>query len=183
MVKKVLIALVVLAVVGGVAFYAFNAYIYNEKQGDGIVLAERHVSEKDGISFRYPAGYFLTEKSESLSATQSRATFTLVEDTRANRDLLAGSKVEGIPGEFPPAITVEVYSTPESPFEGQSPTGERVQIDGKPASVYTTDGLYAGRAVVITQEGKTYVFSVTWIAADDQITRDFAALLTSVSLD
>lgn len=189
---------VVVALVGIGIFVTSDAFRLEQKADAPIPqpgmapqeTSERYMNDDYGVSFSYPKGYYLREHEAGTSDRQQTAV-VLVEDTQENRDLLDGTATE--PREGPPSITVDLYQNPEklsakdwiahdTNWNKDIDVLSEVVVGGKPGVAFPWDGLYAGRSMVITSGDKAYVFSVTWMTSEDQINKDFAKMLSTVSI-
>ncbi len=152
----------------------------------------RYVSPNTGVSFSYPATYFLEEKSVG-NGERAHYSIILTEDTEENRAVREG----GTPGrEGPTAITIDAYqnnldrytadqwiqNTSESNFK-LSPDGKlsATDINGVPATAYRWSGLYEGKTTVVAFPAYVFAFSVTYLTPDDQIVKDFDGVTLSTT--
>lgn len=182
-------------VVIGLLFFAFNGYIYNEKQGgergDRVVYTE----DETGLRFTYRAGadgYVVQELARS-AATESvfvkLVTLTPRRDhERFIRDMEAS--------EGPPSIGIAIFERAAGVSAEQwvrnNPSlsntdlmvgdiSSDITVDGVEAVQYRIDGLYLNDMVAVSHGGYLYLFSGAFLEEDSEIRRDFAALLDSVS--
>ncbi len=147
-----------------------------------------YTSDQYGITFSYPLAYVLEEQ-EVGTAQRRHYAIALVE--RQAR-LITPEASEG-----PPAIAVDVYQNNldnlslEDWIRGTSNSNFKLSPDGRLASVtvggvrgfyYRWDGLYRGESYAIPHRGDIVVFSVTYLEEGDQIRKDFAEVLMSLSL-
>ncbi|MEX1112416.1 MAG: hypothetical protein WEC84_03060 [Candidatus Andersenbacteria bacterium] len=147
-------------------------------------------SDTYGISFRYPATYFATERSVGTPDMPQQA-IILAEDTQENRDLFEGRNTE--PREGPIAITIDIYENPQklSPQDWiQSSTNWTLSnqqltpttVDNKEGLSYSWSGLYEGKSTVITNEQYAYVISTTWLLPSDPTIEDYNTVLNSLRI-
>lgn len=143
-----------------------------------------------GLSFSYPAGYYLKE--HEAPAERPQLSLVIVEDSEENRDLMEGRSSELRDG--PTAITIDVYPNPDrlpaedwvrADMNWTVRTSEAAPIGrGSITGVtYSWSGLYAGKSIVVTQGMRTYAFSVTWLTPADPILSAFDRVLASVYLE
>lgn len=150
-------------------------------------------SEKLAFSFSYPEKYFLTE--EEVNVPQRyHARLMIIEDNEGNRALLDGS---GPAGELPSAIMVDIYqndldkqtaeqwvkNTSDSNFKLGTGNLATTTIGGLAGVIYNWSGLYEADAVVLANEKYVYMFTGTYIAREDTIRGDFAALVSSARFE
>ncbi len=143
--------------------------------------------EVEGIHASYPSRLY---KKRIASSSQNLLTsILLIEDTETNRNIIEGKSE--IPTEGPTSITIDVFNNSEKLPVGTWYQGvptwsvhtspyKKIILGGKEAVEFEWSGLYEGRTIVITQGETAYVFSVTWIDKDDQLIKDFEALLSSL---
>lgn len=193
--KLVVSVLVLLALAVGV-YYIADRYTPEEIPETPTTQNELETYDSDmlGFSFSYPSKYFLVERDLS-TGERERHSITLIEDTPANRALVAG-EVEGAEG--PTAITVDIFqndldnytaesfaeSTNDSNFK-LSPDGvlTDTELSGEPAVGYRWSGLYEGQSVVVARPNWVYMFSVTYLTPQDDIIPDFGDVLEHVYFD
>lgn len=190
--KTLLIVITTVLLLVG-SFYAFNSYIYNEKQADPAVF-ETYVNEEFGLSFEYrtePDGYVLIP--------QNTATF---EDGSILRIILVNKKeyeeiiATDVPREGPPSITFSVFenledSTPHEWVEANSTVSniqlirgdmEEIDFNGTPTVRYTTDGLYQNDNIVASNDGRIFLITGSYDNPESVVRYDFLEILNSVSL-
>jgi|CXWL01.1.fsa_nt_gi hypothetical protein len=176
------------AVIGCIVILVAVFYLF-EKPVSVVTSPKEYTSPALGISFEYPALYFIIEM-EQGGANNTHA-IILAEDTEENRDVFAGKS----PGrEGPPTIGVYVYALPsgetleswirntnESNF---SISHEKVLIPttvaGLSALSYTWSGLYEGHTVGVVSGGKIFLFTENYLTQEDRIRADFVGVLKSV---
>ncbi|MFM2357970.1 MAG: hypothetical protein RJA61_707 [Candidatus Parcubacteria bacterium] len=178
------LALIVAGTLAGIGYYVTE---YGDLEG-----LKTYSSDTYGISFKYPKTYFLTEKLQVGSGERYHYTVMLVEDTEFNRKLLAGEIKE--PTEGPVAITFDVYqnnldkqsllgwmnNSSASNFKLSDGTHSLVTVSGKEAVKYTWDGLYQGDTIAFLSGDNIIASSVTYMAPEDQIRKDFEEVLKTV---
>lgn len=145
-------------------------------------------SESYGISFAYPAVYYL-RASDAGSPDRPQGSIVLVADTQENRDLLDGVSTE--PREGPTSMTIDIYENPDglsadawaerdTNWTVSSRATTTVSVGGFQGTSFLWDGLYQGKTIIVAAGDKAYVFSVTWMTESDRIRTDFNALLETV---
>ena len=181
--NKVLAPIAMLAVLAAL-FYAYSKYPW------GLVApaALSYSSEQYGITFTYPDTYALQERELGNGERWHHAIVLVDKAWLANIP-------EG--GEGPPALSVDIYQNDldQLPIENwirdTNASNFKLSIDGRLAEVqvagsralyYRWDGLYRGESYALAHKGNIVVFSATYNATDDQIRKDFAQVLSSVSL-
>jgi hypothetical protein len=182
----------VLAVAALLAMSAFIIWgdpgVYREEEGDApapVGEAKRLVYYKNaqfGFSFGYPEEYVLEEKGNVGDARRARYAFVLTE------------KSATVPenGDGPTAITLDVFQNLEgyAPLEwvkGMSYSNWKLgdgkyittTVGGRDAVEYRTTGIYEAMNYVFTDGDAMYMFSVTWLTPEDDITRDFTRVKAS----
>lgn len=181
----------VVAVIGILVAVALGSYVWyakgNPQVSDG---TERltYTNAAYGISFEYPNTYELQER-EVGDGHRYHYSITLID-----KEALANIPQNG---EGPPTVNVDIYQnnldqlsietwvrgTNFSNFK-LSPDGllASTNIAGVPALSYTWDGLYRGESVVFTHKENVVMLSVTYLAQDDQIRRDFGRVYSSMNV-
>lgn len=147
----------------------------------------RYESSQYGISFTYPSGYTLDERSVPGSGERLHHVITL-------------TRTEDLPlpenGEGPPAITIDIYqndldklsteqwirNTSASNFKLGDGTLASTTISGWPALSYRWSGLYEGTTIVQARTAWVYAFSVTYLEMGADIIQDFVAIRDSVRI-
>lgn len=183
--------LVLVVVVAAVGFFAtgWNPISTNQQNATSTPQElSSYASDHLGISFKYPPNYIMTTRHEGNAERQWHALVLM--------DAIAAANIpEG--GEGPTAITIQDIPNPEgydldtwvrgdarSNFKlssgGPGALGSRT-VEGLPALMYQHSGLYENDAVVVAANGKIYLLSVSRLTRDDQIRKDFEALLDTVS--
>jgi len=135
-----------------------------------------------GISFQYPITYFLETK-ELGDGKKGHLSIVLTEDTEENR-LVREGKSPGRDG--PVSITIELFQSPEyldpqqwvkhdkaSNFNLSNGMLTDAIIAGKKAVSYHWSGLYEADSFVLQNRDYVVFASVTYIAPEDQIKKDF----------
>ena len=143
-----------------------------------------------GLTFRYPAHYFLEEKTIG-NAERWHYAVVLTEDTEENKQVREGNA----PGrEGPTAITIDsfqndidrmslldwVRGTSFSNFKLSDGTYRSESISGTSAVRYDWDGLYRGDSIALSQGDAIYLIQVTYLTPDDQIRKDFSEILKTL---
>jgi hypothetical protein len=148
-------------------------------------------SNELGISFSYPAKYFLEERTIN-TAERLHKTIVLIEDTPTNRELIKGE----VPSEGPTAITIDVFqnnldkNTAKQFIEGNAFSNyklgngeiEEGTLGNLPAYRYFWDGLYRGESVVVANDNHIYMFSATYLEETDDIRSDLYEILDTVKI-
>jgi len=187
MIKKILILIAFLAIVGGLYFSPILNQAPSEEPGS---TSKTYSSEKLGITFNYSSRYFLKEHDES-SGLRNRYALVLAEDTEENRRVFSGQE----PGrDGPPTITISVFQnnldhytterwvtgTNDSNFKLATGATSTITVGGEPGLAYTATGLYENKNVVVTRPNFVYMFTVSYLTPTDQIIKDFDTLLRTV---
>lgn len=182
--NKTLITIIGLVVFVGGAFL----YLYPVKeQRDTLYTSSRY-----GISFQYPQNYFVALE-QTLDGEREQHAVVLAEDTTTIRELFSNpqSATEGSP-----TITVTIFQnnldnytlqsfvegTNFSNFKLSDGNKTEVTVGGKSAWRYHATGLYENENVVIVQPDYVYMFTVFFNSPDDQILKDFDAILNTIVL-
>jgi hypothetical protein len=148
-----------------------------------------YVNSAYGISFEYPSGYYLRERSNVGAPGYPQLSLVLVQDTPMNRDILDGKATEAMEG--PTSITVDAYQNPkkisvrdwaenEADWRVEMKNSKTVVVSGKEGFSFEWDGLYRGKSILLANGEKIYVFTVTWLTPEDQIIKDFDMVLDTV---
>lgn len=184
--NKLIVGILVLGVILGAIIYSGGKPNIPKVTS---VETRTYVSDTLGIKFDYPSNYILDEKNTG-SPERGRYTITLIENTPGNQDLISGK----VQGEGPVAITIDIFQndldkyTAEKWIMGVNDSNFKLG-NGETASTtvgnmkgleYSWSGLYEGKSHVISTSNYIYMFSVTRMTPDDQILKDFDALLNSV---
>jgi hypothetical protein len=175
--------------------------VYIAKNPTGVQVADTtkrpvetklYSSNKYGLSFNYPAGYYLEEKDVN-TAERLHHQIILTEDTEENRLVREGQA----PGrEGPVAITIDIYQnnldkmsamgfitgTGDSNYKlgnGTISTTTKGTITG---FEYEWSGLYEAKSLVVALPSYIYMFSVTRINPDDRIVADFEGILQTATI-
>ncbi len=179
--NKILIGLVGIAALLGVLYFLPATKATGLKQ---------YSSSTYGFSFSYPANYFIVE-SESASGERNQHSIVLLEDTQANRDLLANPQSAT---EAPPTITISLYQNNIDPYTNDGfihntnfsnfklSDGNllEVTVGGEKAQRYSATGLYENDNVVVARSNYVYMFTGFYSGVQDAIRADFNALVDSV---
>ena len=167
-------------------------YFSSKKGPDEMKNTATYTNTSYGVSFEYPAHYFLTER-EVGNGERHHYLVMLVEDTEFNRDLIAG-KILGTEG--PIAITLDIYqnnldkltaemwmkNTSESNFKLGNGSYDVGIAGGLQVVSYLWDGLYRGKTVAIANDNNVYAFTATYNADSDMTIRDLDQLLGTVKI-
>lgn len=187
MLKKIIILLGLLVVVGALYFSPLKQSIQNNTIDKN---TNQYSSEKIGLGFNYPKNYFLEERDES-SGLRNRYSLVLAEDTEENRRVFSGQE----PGrEGPTTITISVFQNNldhytaerwitgvnDSNFKLATGSTSSLTVGGEPAITYNATGLYENKNVIIARPNFIYMFTVFYNTPSDQIIKDFEALLETV---
>lgn len=140
-----------------------------------------------GLSFSYPSNLFVHERDSGTEALPQLSLF-LTQDTKENRDVLEGRATDAREG--PTGISIDVYENPkglsasdwmktDTNWTVANSTATPLMIGTVVGASYTWSGLYEGKTVVLVRGSRAYVFSVTWMTAEDQIILDFDMVLNS----
>ncbi len=137
-------------------------------------------SEVYDISFSYPEGYVLEERTESGAHV-----ITLIHE-----DNLPLPEA----GEGPTAITVQIVpntanqttdewirSSPLSNFRLSGGTPAEVLVGTESALAFAWDGLYPGTTIAQVRGDTVYAFSVTYLTTEDPIRTHFAQVVASAT--
>lgn len=186
--KKVLMAVVLIGVL------AIGFFIWSQRTSPAGVSAGMRQYTNHGVSFLYPAHYFLEEQvSENVKRTHY--SIILTEDTEENKAVREG-KAPGREG--PTAITIDVfqndldYLTAEEWIKHVSSSNYSLSVDSilTPQRVgtisgfaYRWSGLYEAKAVVVANDSFLYSFTATYLTQDDLILKDFGGILESVKFN
>lgn len=174
-------------------FFAFNSFIYNEKQGTGEQVAV-YASPEFGVEFTYrtePYGYRLDEviPGEQDDADLRKVYVLMLEE---DYEALQNSPE---PREGPPTINIAVYekTNEASPDEWAAEHPLAVNLDLITSGMYpitvggvsglrfTSDGLYTTENVLVEHDG--FMFHVTggYLDRESLIANDFEALLKTIA--
>ena len=151
----------------------------------GQVTTEKYESGTHGVSFSYPSTYAVEERDLEINGTNGHFI-----------PLMRKADVVPANGEGGTAMTVAIFNnrqnvpladflqnlkslTPE-PTTGWDYT--EASVAGKEGIAYSGTGLYESDNVAVAGTGKVYLFSTSWLTREDQILKDFDALLKSVQL-
>ncbi len=182
---------IIIVLIGG--FFAFNSFIYNEKQGPGEETVTV-TSPEFGLSFTYrenPYGYRLEEVAPSAEGDQDLQkvyVLLLQEDYEALQNA-------DVPREGPPTINIAVYAKTDerSPDEWLAEHPLVVNLDLVTSGMYpvtvggvsglrfTSDGLYATENVLVQHGDFMFHFTGQSIDRESLLANDFEALLKAVA--
>lgn len=183
---KSLYSFILLVIVLGIGYYLTHLPL-------SPTTSIAYASSVHGIRFSYPHRYFLEERNVGEGA-RSYYAIILTENTEEHRAVREGEA----PGrEGPVAITIDIHSN----VEGLSPEAwvranpqfsnfnlikgdmQTTRMGALSSVSYSWDGLYTADSVVISLRNTIYLFSVTYLAPEDQIRKDFSALLQTVRFE
>ncbi len=171
----------------------FTMWLLFAEKASAPVKEEQYVSEKFGISFSVPDGYFIAhEIMEEGSGERERYTIVLMEDTKENRDLVTGSSTPERDG--PPTITIGIFQnnldnyTARSFIEGTNFSNFKLSdgvisettLAGEPALSYHASGLYENENIVVARQIFVYMFTAFYNDPRDKILTDFSETIKTV---
>ena len=199
--KYILFAGALLILVGG--FYAFNNYIYQEKQGDDTEMVTDEVIDYDtftdttaGIMFEYktaPDGYVVDDLSAFIGADDTSVVkvFRIInEQEKIELETSEGGR------EGPPVITVMVFENmlkqSASMWVDSNPRYSNIEfaigdidrdavVGGANAVRYRSDGLYQNENAVVAHGAYMYLFSGAFFEEGSTIHTDFKKLIDTVT--
>ncbi len=203
--KLIAIGVIVVLIGAAVAFGMRNADD-TRKGNDGAnseTIAEAREGmqtislEGTGISFTYKAGadgYRLIEPALDQYGEPALVKAYVLMPERDYK-LIENGTFAG--GEAPPTMTIFVLSNPDNTetlewarahnlftnIELAMGEPERATVGGVEGLHYRADGLYAMDTYLVSQNGKMYVISGSFIATGTPITADFAALRESIEFN
>lgn len=178
--KNLIIALIAVFVLG---FFVHQNFKKDDEKGAGLLT---YTSDVYGLSFDYPESYALTE---GPSAGGQPALHTVILVRKEDLPLPQN-------GEGPTAITIQVFpkslsagtltswlkSAQESNFNLSGGTYSTTTVAGVPALSYRWSGLYEGKTTVAEVGDYFYSFTATYLTPQDQILKDYDAIVSSVDL-
>lgn len=186
--KTLSIILAAFLALGG-AWYLFSVYLVSRLDGTGGITAPdsgltAYESAPFGLAFQYPKTYDVETHEEG---NEERSWTTLV--------LMPVGYVPPQGGEGPPTISISKFDNPEGlsaqewvhrdarsnwklTVDDRASTSTKVA--GLPAVWYHYSALYENDSVAVAHEGSIYLFSVGWLAPEDETRAQFNALLNSV---
>ncbi len=187
-VKKESLVRGVLALVVLVGFYLLGSLYVTKETEEKKQSMVSFSSTPAALSFEYPNGYYVLEKQVGTE-TNPQTTIVLVEDTEENRNTV-NNIVEDV-REWPTMITIdaylntkglapEVWAQQETTWKVSDKVLRPALIGTSPAVQYDWSGLYEGTSTIITSDTHAYVVSVTWMSSEDQIRKDYVALLQTL---
>lgn len=183
----------IVAFIASLGIIAIAAYIVMQPKkappiGDYVPTEPAMVTyATSSLSFAYPETYVREERDAPGSGLRKRHTIVLMESDAA------AHIPEG--GEGPTSITIDAFQnnldrqTVEAWIRNTSLSNFKLSTDealtpttigGRDGYSYTWDGLYRGESHVVSAGDDIYMFTVTWMSADDRIRQDFKELLQSV---
>jgi hypothetical protein len=143
-----------------------------------------HTDRRSKISFRYPSDYLFNQ----TRSRRDESAIVLMEDDKVARDYVSG-KLKA-PMDSPLQITIwlrkaeledgtlEAFARNEAKSEAPL---EVVEVAGKKAFAFKTDGLWQGRTVVVEGPGVVIQAHVDFNTPEDRIRKDFDAILSSLT--
>lgn len=184
--RKLLILIAVLVVVGGVFF--FSKDLPAPAPVDNETSTTQYKNEQYGLSFEYPNTYVLQEKEVGNG---ERAHYSIV--------LLDKEWLANIPegGEGPPAISIDIFQNNieqmkvEDWIRGTNFSNFKLSPDeklstttvaGAEAHTYRWDGLYQAESYVLSHKDNIVMFAVTFNAPEDKVRSEFSQILNSLVL-
>ena len=183
--KKIALYVVGLLLIG-LAIFAGVCYFADEGKAPIVLESSEQTYQGEGVkvSFTYPDSYELQERNLTINDNMVRVI-----------TLLQKGVVIPEGGEGGTAITLAVFEEKEPisltdwvhsmtntfPVPTDGFDYQEIEVGGEKALAYTSTGLYESDNVAIAKGNKVYVFSASWLTRDDQILKDFARLLASVS--
>jgi hypothetical protein len=141
-----------------------------------------------GISFGYPDRYVVEQDAPWWEEGYLHS-------------IMLTDKDAGTPpsdSEGPPTINIDVYArdssnrTIEDWIRGDSRSNFQLSSDGMLTQTslgdieglsYSWDGLYRGDSIAIMENGRIFVFSVSYLAPEDRIKADFEGIVSTVLFD
>lgn len=184
-----IIVLIVVLVVGAFAIaFGFSRYLVSKLDGTGGAVAPQEeflqYSSEEGYSFMYPNTYELSSHTEGNAERQW--------------DVLVFLPKGYVPpeaGEGPATIAVSSFPNPEgfdveTWVKGDARSNWKLTLDdrasttttvgGEPALWYHYSGLYETDAVAVAKGDRIFLFTVGYLGREDQVRKDFNALLKTV---
>ena len=180
--NKIVATIIVLAT------FAVAFYIFALKPWSTSPPTPEYSNSEYGISFKHSAAYAVEEK-EVGNGERRHYAITLID-----KNWLANPPEAG---EGPPAISIDIHQNNLDKLSVEnwvrsmsfsnfklSPDGKisTVSVAGTQASYYHWDGLYQGESYALAHRENIVVFSTTYNAESDQIRKDFAQVLSSLTL-
>lgn len=154
-----------------------------EERGEPVATIQTYTSSEFGIAFEYPDTYRLEERTSETFESKPILVVTLVDKLTEIPDMSEGpTAVSLIVASSSPGMTLEEWVKVKSISNFVlSPDGlfATTTFAGEEAMLYRFSGLYENDAVAVEHAGKIYLFSVSWIAADEPIRQDFERVLES----
>lgn len=183
--KKIIIFGIVLFAAAGVVCIFWHPSFFGVPKEQKI---EAYVSEKFGLRFVVPKGYFVAKEVDESTGERKRYSIILMEDSAESRAFLAGE----YPGtEFPPTITIGVFQndqdhhTPRQFVEGTSFSNFKlsdgrlsdVSAGGRQGLRYHATGLYENENIVVATPEFVYMLTVFFNTPTDKIVSAFEDLV------
>ncbi|MCR4330793.1 MAG: hypothetical protein NUV49_02845 [Patescibacteria group bacterium] len=182
--NKMFIVIIGLTVLIGSAF--LYPYLINKEQHNA-----SYISSKYGLLFQYPQNYFVALE-QTLDGEREQHAIVLAEDTPAVRELFSNPKSAT---EGPPTITITIFQnnldryTLQSFVDGTNfsnfklSDGKKTEtiVGGEIAWRYRATGLYENDNIVVVRPDYVYMFTAFFNSPEDQILKDFDAVLKTVT--
>jgi hypothetical protein len=187
--RIIIVLVLIVALIGGGTYY----YMSSQKKAAAVAAlgpsdTRPYTSEEHGISFSYPEEYVMTQRDLAPNSAGERHVVTLV--AQADSNLPEG-------GEGPKAITLMfiqndtaalttdkwVRGSADSNFNLSPDKGTAmIKIADKEGVMFRWNGLYNGETTVAAGREWIYAVSVTFDSENDQIVKDYRAILSSIRL-
>lgn len=185
-----IITVLVIAIVTAIGAISVKKINNNE-----VPAIKTYTSQKLGLSFSYPASYFVEEKNIG-NGEREIYQIELTADTQENRLVREGKTP---PREGPTAITITNYQnnldnlSVEQWVKNTNDSNFKLSPDGKientsliqgshQALSYKWSGLYEGKTTVFTHSSNIIAVSVTYLTPQDPIISDYTKLLDSMAV-
>jgi hypothetical protein len=162
-----------------------HAFHTDAKITESAPNTERFESHHVGLAFDFPNHYAQELKHVNEDTPDEYHVFVLTD----------ASSTAPENGEAPPAITIAGIDVASSTdleewvkadkrsnyYLASDKTLAPTAVGGEPALAYRYSGLYENDAIAVKHQDRLYVFSVSWMAAGDQIRRDFDGIIKTTS--
>lgn len=169
------------------AFVGLAYWHYQSRQTTNPPTVGTLAYSSAGLTFTYPPTLYMKER--VANEAKLERSVVLVENSESNRAILNGTAP--VAGEGPPSITIDIYKNPQhlTPEEWmrqdtnwtqQSIARDGIVIGGLPAVSFDWSGLYEGNSSIVSFGDHIYVFSYTWLSADDVVIKEVSDVLDSV---
>jgi predicted Zn-dependent protease len=179
--KYFLLGIAGLLVVIGAAFFVLQRH---GVQSRGAASERTFKSQEIGLSFTYPKMYNLIERHDTYKGEPVR-TLTLIDASTTVPDMSEGPtaiSVIEVPVEAGTDLEAWVRSASISNFQlSADKVFTQTMVAGEPALAYRHSGLYEFDATAVKHGNKIFIFSASWMNADDRIRTDFKNMLASVT--